>query len=230
MNKYNVSAVILAAGSGSRMNAETTKQQLLVAGKTVLRRSLEAFDACPDITSIVVVTRDGEQEFAKEQASGISKVCNIVIGGKTRAESAKIGFEAIPSDTDIVAIHDAARCLITPNGISKVITDAVAHGAATASMRVTDTVKLVDSLGFVSGTPDRNFVMLASTPQVFKTDIYKAALAAADVTDPAITDDNMLVERAGYKVFCTDTGKENIKITQAGDIEYAEFILRRREN
>ena len=117
MNKYNVSAIILAAGSGTRMNAETTKQQLLVAGKTVLRRSLEAFEACGDITSIVVVTRDGEEKFAKEQSWGISKVCNIVIGGKTRAESAKIGFEAIATNTDLVAIHDAARCLITPDGI-----------------------------------------------------------------------------------------------------------------
>ena len=230
MNKYNVSAIILAAGSGTRMNAETTKQQLLVAGKTVLRRSLEAFEACGDITSIVVVTRDGEEKFAKEQSWGISKVCNIVIGGKTRAESAKIGFEAIATNTDLVAIHDAARCLITPDGISSVISDAITHGAATASMRVTDTVKLVDGRGFVSGTPDRNFVMLATTPQVFKVDLYKTALAAANVSDSAITDDNMLVERAGYKVFCTDTGKENIKITQAGDLEYAEFILRRREN
>ncbi len=229
MNKYNVAAVILAAGSGTRMNINTTKQQLLIDGKTVLRRSLEAFDACPQITSITVVVREGEEDFAKEQIFGLGKVEDIVVGGKTRAESARIGFSAIPKNSDFVAIHDAARCLITPEAISSVVADAVAYGAATASARVTDTVKLVDTSGFVTDTPDRDYVMLATTPQIFKTDIYSSALDKVGSTDSAVTDDNMLVERAGYKVFCTDTGRENIKITHAGDVEYAEFILRRRE-
>ena len=229
MTKYNVAAVILAAGSGSRMNISTTKQQLIIAGKTVLRRSLEAFQSCSGITSITVVVRDGEQDFAMQQAFGLDKVRSIVIGGKTRAESARIGFGAIPEDSDYVAIHDAARCLITPEAISSVVNDAVKHGAASASMRAIDTVKLVDNEGFVLDTPDRDRVMLATTPQIFKTDIYSTALNLTDSTDSAITDDNMLVERAGYKVFCTDTGKNNMKITHSDDVEYAEFILRSRE-
>ncbi len=229
MDKHNVAAVILAAGSGTRMNISTTKQQLLIAGKTVLRRSLEAFQACPEITSITVVVRDGEQDFAAEQIFGLDKVNNIVIGGKTRAESARIGFYAIPKNSEYVAIHDAARCLVTPMAISSVIADAVQYGAATASTPSTDTVKIVDGEGFVSDTPERNRVMLAATPQIFKTDMYAKALDLTDSTDVGITDDNMLVERAGYKVFCTDTGKENIKITHSGDVEYAEFILRSRE-
>lgn len=229
MIKHNVAAVILAAGSGTRMNISTTKQQLLIAGKTVLRHSLEAFEACPEITSITVVVREGEQDFAKQQVLGLDKVYRIVIGGKTRAESARIGFGAIPQNSEYVAIHDAARCLITPEAVSTVITDAVLYGAASASTRVSDTVKLVDGEGFVLDTPDRDRVMLAATPQIFKTEIYAKALALTDSTDSAFTDDNMLVERAGYKVFCTDTGRENIKITHSGDVEYAEFILRRRE-
>ena len=229
MTKYTVAAVILAAGSGSRMNISTTKQQLLIAGKTVLRRSLEAFQSCSGITSITVVVREGEQDFAMQQAFGLDKVRSIVIGGKTRAESARIGFGAIPEDSDYVAIHDAARCLITPEAISSVVNDAVKHGAASASMRAIDTVKLVDNEGFVLDTPDRDRVMLATTPQIFKTDIYSTALNLTDSTDSAITDDNMLVERAGYKVFCTDTGKNNMKITHSDDVEYAEFILRSRE-
>ncbi len=229
MNKYNVAAVILAAGSGTRMNIGTTKQQLEIVGKTVLRRALEAFEACPDVASITVVARDGELDFVNSQIVGLTKMYRAVTGGKTRAESARLGFAAIPENADIVAIHDAARCLITPDAISAVISDAVKYGAATAASRVTDTVKLVDADGFVTSTPNRDYVMLAATPQVFKTEIYEAALRAQDPTDPSITDDNMLVERAGYKVFCTDTGKENIKITQSGDVEYAEFILRSRE-
>ena len=229
MNDHNVAAVILAAGSGTRMNINTTKQQLLVAGKTVLRRSLEAFESCLDITSITLVIKDGEQDFAKEQSTGISKLNRIVIGGKTRAESARLGFYEIPATAEFVAIHDAARCLVTPEDISAVISDAAAYGAATAATGASDTIKIVSHDGFVTDTPDRSRVMLAATPQIFKTDVYKAALDMSDPTDPCITDDNMLVERAGFKVYCTDTGKENIKITHAGDVEYAELILRRRE-
>ena len=229
MNKPKVAAVILAAGSGTRMNINTTKQQLLISGKTVLRRSLEAFEACADISSITVVARDGEQDFVREQAIGLAKIYSIVTGGKTRAESARLGYAAIPDGSDYVAIHDAARCLITSDNISHVIADAIVHGSATASSSVSDTVKIVDNAGYVTDTPDRNRVMLAATPQIFKSDIYAEALALADPQDPTVTDDNMLVERAGYKVFCTDTGKENIKITHFGDVEYAELILRRRE-
>ena len=229
MNKHNVAAVILAAGSGSRMNANTTKQQLFIDGKTVLRRSLEAFEKCADITSITLVIRDGEADFAKEPPAGLKKLHRIVVGGKTRAESAYAGFVSIPTDSDFVAVHDAARCLITPDAISAVICDAVKYGAATAAARVTDTVKQVGPDGFVTSTPDRNYVMLASTPQIFKTDVYASAVRGVDLSSPEITDDNMLLERAGYKVFCTDVGKENIKITLSGDPEYAEFILRSRE-
>ena len=229
MNKPKVAAVILAAGSGTRMNISTTKQQLLVAGKTVLRRSLEAFEATPDIASITLVIKDGEEDFAKEQTKGITKLYSILTGGKTRAESARLGFYSIPAECDYVAIHDAARCLVTPGDVSKVISDAVSYGAATASTPASDTVKIVTTDGFVTNTPERSRVMLAATPQIFRTDIYKSALATSDSEDPTVTDDNMLVERAGYKVFCTDTGKENIKITHAGDAEYAELILRRRE-
>ena len=229
MTHHNVAAVILAAGSGTRMNINTTKQQLLIADKTVLRRSLEAFDSCPDIKSITLVIKDGEEVFAKEQSEGITKLYRIVTGGKTRAESARLGFYAIPESADFVAIHDAARCLVTPTDISKVISDAITHGAATAATGASDTVKIVSPDGFVTDTPDRSRVMLAATPQIFKTDIYKSALAASDADDVTVTDDNMLVERAGFKVYCTDTGKENIKITHTGDVEYAELILRRRE-
>ena len=229
MTDHNVAAVILAAGSGTRMNINTTKQQLLIADKTVLRRSLEAFEACSDITSITLVIKDTEEDFAKAESEGIAKLYRIVTGGKTRAESARLGFYAIPESADFVAIHDAARCLVTPIDISKVISDAITHGAATAATGASDTVKIVSPDGFVTDTPDRSRVMLAATPQIFKTDIYKSALAASDADDVTVTDDNMLVERAGFKVFCTDTGKENLKITHAGDVEYAELILRRRE-
>lgn len=227
--KNKVCAVILAGGVGSRMCADTTKQQLKILGKTVLRRTLEAFEACDEINSIVLVARDGEHDFAKESACGITKLYKTVVGGESRAQSAANGFAAIPTDTDYIAIHDAARCLITPDMISRVIFDARKHGAATAATRVTDTVKIVDDSGFISSTPCRDFVMLASTPQIFSSSIYKEAINGVDLSDAGITDDNMLVERMGVKIITTDVGAENLKITRAGDIAYAEFLLKGRE-
>ena len=91
----NIAAVILAAGVGSRMGADTTKQRLLVGGISVLRRTLLAFEECEDVKSIVIVTREDEVEFAKSESCGITKLCKIVLGGKVRAESAYNGFKAI---------------------------------------------------------------------------------------------------------------------------------------
>ena len=225
----NIAAVILAAGVGSRMGAGTTKQRLLVGGVSVLRRTLLSFEACEDVKSIVIVTREDEIPFVESESRGITKLYRIVLGGRVRAESAYNGFKAIPSESEYVAIHDAARCLVTPEMISRVAKDAVKYGAATASTKVTDTVKIVDENGFVSSTPDRNFVYLASTPQIFSTLIYNRATENIDLSDASVTDDNMLAERAGVKVYCTDIGGKNIKITMPGDIEYAEHLLKGEE-
>lgn len=226
----NIAAVILAAGVGSRMGAGTTKQRLTVGGVSVLRRTLLSFEACEDIKSIVVVTREDEIPFVEGEAAGITKLYKIVLGGGVRAESAYNGFKAIPSDAEYVAIHDAARCLVTPDMISRVAKNAVKYGASTAACRVTDTVKIVDENGFVSSTPDRNFVYLASTPQIFSTLIYNRATENIDLSDGSITDDNMLLEKVGVSIYCTDVGSKNIKITMPGDIEYAEYILKEKKD
>jgi len=226
MNDKTTAAVILAAGSGSRMGADVTKQRLTICGKSILRLSLEAFCASSQITSVTVVTRHDEIEFATREARGLDKVKAIVVGGKTRAESAKIGFESIGSPCDFVAIHDAARCLITTDMIDKVISDAKRYGASSAATRVYDTVKIIDASGFISATPNRDFVMLASTPQIFKWELYEKALENS--YDDTVTDDNMLLERSGVSVFCTDVGEKNIKITHPCDVDYAEYVLRGR--
>lgn len=230
MANNNVSAVILAAGCGKRMGASTTKQRLVLMNKSVLRHTLEAFNECVDVNHIIIVARHDELSFAIEESAGIDKVRAIVIGGKTRAESARIGFNSIPSDSDFVAIHDAARCLITPEDISLVISDAKKYGAASAATSVSDTVKTVDADGFVSGTIPRCSVKLAATPQIFSTSIYNKALCLTGVEiGEEITDDNMLVERSGIKVRITEISSCNIKITRPGDLKLAEFILNRRQ-
>lgn len=216
----NVTAVILAAGSGSRMQLDMTKQRLIINDVSVLQRTAKAFEACDDIDSIVMVVRSDEVEFAKSQLSDFKKVKKIIVGGSCRAESAKLGFLSIDWDCNIVAIHDCARCFITCEMIKAVIRDTKAYGAATASYRVTDTVKRVDLDGNIVSTVDRNNLYLVQTPQAFKYNLYKKAIECVDVCDASITDDNMLLERIGVKVHCTDTGKKNIKLTVKEDLEY----------
>ena len=219
-----VTGIILAAGSGSRMKLGITKQKIIFGEETVLRRSARIFNECPDIDSIVIVARADEIGFATEQTRDLSKVRAIVAGGASRAESAKCGFVAA-GDTGYVAIHDAARCFVTAEMISKVIADAKKYGAATASSVVTDTVKSVDGMGRVTATVDRNTLRSIQTPQVFISELYGKALTSVSLPNASITDDNSLLERIGVFSYCTDTGKNNIKITTKEDLILANACL-----
>lgn len=218
-----VCAVILAAGSGTRMQLPVTKQRLTVLGESILHRSVRAFDISSDIDYIVVVTRSDELEFAKAELSDIKKLISVKEGGKTRADSARCGFAAVPEDVAYVAVHDAARCYLEGGVIEKVVADAKKYGAATASHVVTDTVKRVDG-DFIKSTEDRNLLRTVQTPQVFEYSLYSRALENADIG--LMTDDNMLVEKVGGKIFCTETGSRNIKITFPEDVMLLEFYLR----
>ena len=219
-----VCAVILAAGSGSRMNLNTTKQKILLGTESVLRRTVRIFDSCDSIDSIVVVCRDDEVDFAENETKCFSKVLSVVVGGDTRVESAKIGFSVIPHSAQYVAIHDAARCFITAEMISAVVFDAKKYGAATASSQVTDTLKLVDENKNITKTVDRTVVMAVQTPQIFRVDLYKKAIETYKF-DNNVTDDNMLLELIGIAPHCTDTGKSNIKLTTVEDLAYANYLL-----
>ena len=228
LNMPKVAAVILAAGSGTRMLSDVTKQRMHIRGESVLHRSVRIFSECENISSIVVVCRADELEWAESELSDVLKPYRIISGGKTRAESAKLGFGAIPNDSDYVAIHDAARCLVTADIIDSVISAAIFYGAATASTPVTDTLKRVDSESKIVETIPRESIYSASTPQVFSTLLYKKALSEAKNIE-SFTDDNMLIEALGHEVVCVDTGRENIKITTPDDVSYAEYILGKRE-
>ena len=216
-----VTAIILAAGSGTRMNNDIPKQHILLHGESILRRAVLAFEGCEDVDSIIVVARAGELETVNSELCDIKKLLKVIPGGKTRAESAALGFSEICNECEYVAIHDAARCFVTSDMISAVISDAKKHGAATASSLVTDTVKFVGENGHIVNTVDRSKLRTVQTPQVFSSDLYRKALDASDPSDSAITDDNVLMERIGVDVFCTDTGKANFKITTSEDLNYA---------
>ncbi len=228
MSKDNrVSAIILAGGTGSRMKSDITKQRMTILGKTVLYHALRAFELCGDVFEIVVVANENEVDFATEQAREFKKVSAIVKGGKTRAESARAGFLAISDAAEYVAIHDAARPLITPKDISAVIKCAYTSGAASMASAVNSTLKIVDESGVILDTLDRSRTLFAETPQVFRADIYCRALENSPV-DASITDDNMMVEHIGEKITMVCGSSENLKITTMRDIKLAELIMAER--
>ncbi len=225
--KNFVTAVILAGGVGTRMGADITKQRMTICGETVLHRCVRAFEESDVIDAIVVVCREEERNFATDETRGFKKVIFVVNGGNTRAESARLGFANIPSETDFVAIHDAARCLVTQDMIEKVVTAAFHSGAASAAKKITDSIKRVDADGFVLESVSRVDLYAAQTPQVFRVEDYALGLRNCSI-DVSVTDDNMVVERVGVKVLCVECGAENIKITTPDDVAYAEFLIRRR--
>lgn len=228
MKKSIVTAIILAAGSGSRMGSDVTKQRMNLCGESILYRSVKTFQNTPRIDHIVVVSRFDEIAWVREELSEFDKLYAIIPGGKTRAESVKCGLAAVPSDTDFIAVHDGARCLIKPDEIKAVFEKAFVYGAATACTSVTDTVKSVDDNGMISATLSRERLYLATTPQIFERNLFEKALSKV-VSLEKITDDNMLIELSGGRVYPVDIGKENIKITTAEDLSYAEYLLRRHK-
>lgn len=224
-----VSAVILAGGSGTRVGGDKTKQMLEVCGKPLVVHTLIAFEKCEQINEIVVVAKKEEIECYKsfKEQYNLNKISRIVEGGKTRQDSAKNGFDAISEKSDYVAIHDAARALITKEQIKEVVMSAVAHGAAIAATRATDTIKYSEGVKIAETVP-RDNIWLAQTPQVFRDEIYRAAVYTAQKEGFAGTDDSSLVEHIGLPVYLVDTGNDNFKVTYKSDVLRAEQILLER--
>lgn len=222
-----VTAIILAAGSGSRMGLPITKQKISLCSESILKRSVRAFAESDAVNSVIVVTREDELDWAEEELKDLPKIKSVIIGGKNRAESAYKGFLAVDEKTDLIAIHDGARCLVTDKMIRDVIEAAYKYGAATAATAVTDTLKFVGQDGNVIKTLPRNGLFSAQTPQVFSRGLYERAVKNIDFS-AEITDDNMLIEAIGEKVFAVETGRSNIKITTSDDLEYANYLIERR--
>ncbi len=226
-------AILLAGGEGVRMGKPVAKQWLEICGKPVFVHTLTAFNACPLIDEIIVVVSQTAIEQATEMLAHFphTKPICIVIGGDTRQASAKNGFLALSAKTEYIAIHDVARLLITPLQIESVVREAYKYQAASAGTKVTDTIKKVEE-DFIAKTYPRETLWLAQTPQICQKELYTKALASLDTPSDslnAITDDNMLLEHLGVKIKMVDTGRENIKITTASDLLFAESILVRRQ-
>jgi len=219
-------AVILAAGNSTRMG-KVNKQLCKLNGIPVLAHTLMAYQKCPLIREIVVVTQADqfEEVFEMSKTYGITKLKKLAKGGTTRQESAKRGVAKLGAHVKFVAIADGARCLTTPATITKVCLAAYRHMAACAGHMVTDTVKRATILGNVKETVDRAGLWQAQTPQVFHTALYQAALVKAEEDKFNVTDDTSLIEHLGYQVRMVECGLANIKITTPADLPIAQAVL-----
>lgn len=232
--KHHVTAIILAAGIGSRMNAPngTTKQMMELCGMPLIAHTVAVFEQSDAIREIVLVGRAEELPIYEEmkQRYDWKKLRAAVPGGDTRQDSALEGFKAIGDDTELVLFHDGARCLVTPDILEQVAREGLLHGAAIAAEAVSSTVKQSDGKGFVAQTLDRSAIFLAQTPQAFRTEVYRAAAYLhIQKGRTAVTDDAMLAEQEGLPVKLVLCTGENLKVTTPHDLRIARVMMEERQ-
>ena len=220
-----VTAIIVAAGSSTRMGRP--KLLIELCGEPVLAHTLRAFDRS-SVNALVVVTREQDIPVFEPLGKSLSKPVRFVVGGNTRQQSVANGIAAAPPETTVVAIADGARPLITPTEIDRVIAVAEETDAASAAVRVKDTIKQADANGIITATPERSTLWQVQTPQVFSLPLYKRAMEAVARAGLDLTDDCQLVEFIGAKVTLCETSYENIKITTPEDIAVATAFLQQR--
>ena len=220
-----VSVIIAAAGSASRMNG-IPKQLAELAGKPVTAYSLEVFGAMPEVREIVISARREHFDILRGIADkyGGGKVTEITEGGQTRQESVINALRKISKETDLVAVHDAARPLITEDTVRRCIRDAEIFGGAAPGVPVKDTLKTAEG-GLVSDTPDRSRLYAIQTPQIFKKKYYYDGVNFALEHDLDFTDDCQIAEAVGTKICITPSDYFNIKITTPEDLAVAEALM-----
>ena len=223
MKKY---IIILAGGSGSRMNTEMNKVLLPLCGKTVIRRSMEAFSSYAD--EMIVVCRPQDYASVKNEIDIIpfSFPVRIEYGGKTRQESVLNGLKSInPDPKDIILIHDAARCLVSPSLIGRVIHSVILYGSGVPGIHAVSTYKIVNKDSFAVQTPDRSNLYEIQTPQGFTADtVIPLSLKAAE-SHLEFTDDAGILEHFHVPVKIVEGDHSNIKLTSQQDLIKAMIIL-----
>jgi 2-C-methyl-D-erythritol 4-phosphate cytidylyltransferase len=221
-------AIIVAAGEGSRFGGERPKQFAEILGKPVLIHSIERFEQNDLVDEIVLVLSDREMTSFSDIAEGfgIRKLASIVAGGRSRSESVLNGLSVVRSEeSGIVAIHDGARPVVPQDDITNAIRAAERTGAACLVAPIADTVKETED-GLVIGTVDRRTLRRALTPQCFRYEVIRDAFEFIDPGE-LVTDDSSLVEASGGEVAAVPGSPLNIKITFDHDLPVAELFLRR---
>ena len=219
--------IIPAAGDSSRFQGFRQKKPFVrLKGRAIWLRTVEHFANRDDVSEVVLVLAHADMKDFREQfAPNLAFLpIHIVEGGTSRASSVQNGMRALAQPCSYIAVHDAARPLLTKTWITELFAAAQQKGAVIPAVPVSSTVKLVDENGRIQKTVDRSSLMLAQTPQVFRREILETAYAAID--DPAMfTDEASLVEASGQPVFVHQGWPMNIKITTKADFELAETLL-----
>ncbi len=226
-----VVAVIVAAGSGIRLNSCRPKQFLDIDGTPLLAVTLMPFQSSNSVEAIVAVVPSGEVDYCHREIVErfkLDKVGHVIPGGKRRQDSVRLGLEATKGDYDLVLIHDGARPVIDVSLINRVIGEARGHRAVITGLPAKETVKEVDSRQEVVRTYDRGQMWLVQTPQVFRyKDIMEAHhVALREYREEGATDDSILVEQLGIPVKVIEGSEKNIKVTTPYDLELVRIMLK----
>ena len=227
-----VSAIIPAAGQGSRMALPVPKQFLHLCDRPMISYSLEAFELIEPLTEVFIAVPSGQEERCwKEwvEPFNFKKAIRIIAGGVSRQDSVYAGLKAVSSETEIVVVHDGVRPLVTAGLIQETLDAAVKHGAAVVALRLKDTIKNVRSDGTIKETVDRNSLWSAQTPQIFSYKLLLEAYEHAYRDGVTGTDEASLLERIGIPIHVITGSWENIKVTEQSDLMLAEFIMKSRQ-
>jgi len=229
-----ITAILPAAGMGTRMGGDTPKQFLELDGVPILLHTIRRLASCDAITDIILATRADEVARLEELCRNekFRQPVRVVKGGATRQESVAAALEHVSDDdTELVAVHDAVRPFVTREQITRVIEESRKCGAAILGIPAMDTVKevkrgsLPEDVALITGTIPRERVVLVQTPQIFRTRLLKEAFAKAAADQVNASDEAGLVERLGHEVHVVHGTERNIKITKPADMELARFYL-----
>ncbi|PYL11836.1 MAG: 2-C-methyl-D-erythritol 4-phosphate cytidylyltransferase [Verrucomicrobia bacterium] len=225
-----LSAIIVAGGSSQRMGFD--KLFAAIAGEPVIAHAIRAFERATSVSEIVVVAREQRHDEIRKITSGaeFKKIRAIVPGGERRQDSVRAGLDRIDRDAKYVAVHDAARPLITPAQIEGAFKQCRVHGAAALAQPVNDTLKRADADLLVGGSVDRHQLYAMQTPQIFERKLIEDAYCAVQAGNILVTDEVSAVERLGRKIALVVNYDFNLKITYPRDVPVADFILRKRAN
>jgi 2-C-methyl-D-erythritol 4-phosphate cytidylyltransferase len=223
-----LTAIIVAGGSGRRMGFDKTFAML--GDRPVVAHSISAFDSVEYVDDIVVVGREDrlEELQALVRQNRFGKVKHFAAGGIHRQDSVRAGLEALAAEGRYVAVHDAARPLITAAQIGRVYAAAQAHGAASLAAPLSDTLKRADADGFVCESLEREGVFAMQTPQIFSRELLLKAYAQITADNLSITDEVSALQHFGHRVMLVPVDGVNLKITFPADLALAELVLSRR--
>lgn len=224
--------LVLAAGRGERLGQPIPKAFVALRGRSLLERSLATMLTVPEVDLVQPVVSASDlsryASLALVESEATLGLCDPVPGGVERQDSVAAGLDALPDEVDLVAVHDAARCLVTVDEVHRVLAEAEAHGAALLATPARDTIKRVRA-GEVVETPTRSECWVAQTPQAFHVGLLREAIDKARADGVLGTDDAQLVERLGVPVRVVEGSPRNIKITLPDDLALAERLLMSEE-